>query len=367
MPYSSSPPNPSDASGDYVPDNSGDYVPDNSGDYKGDDSASYNPQEADTGDASYNFNIDTPSYKRIESSDARGNIQGSYSYTNQEGTHDLQYIAGSGTGFVTKSGSLALPNGLKNQNLVPTTYHQQPTYGGGVEAQGPQGAVNPDGSYSFGFSSNDQSRQESGDANGNVHGSFSYKNAEGNHDLTYVAGSATGFQPTGGSLSNPNGLAGAPYSQNPSSSGAEVVAARSSPKGDASYDFSFDTGDYKRQEASDGNGNVRGSYSYSNSVGQHDLSFVAGSGTGFLPTGGSLSVAPGASEAQLRSGASGGGGETFPAQSGRNVYLPPSSLPLQNTNSHDLSETSYSLGNAKVNLYLTPNNAKHKTGYILNF
>ncbi|KAK4877060.1 hypothetical protein RN001_009566 [Aquatica leii] len=66
--------------------------------------------------------------------------------------------------------------------------------------------LNPPELYSFGFSTDNQMRSESADLMGNVKGRYSFVNSAGNHDLTYVAGSATGFLPTGGSLAVPNGF-----------------------------------------------------------------------------------------------------------------------------------------------------------------
>ncbi|ETN64936.1 hypothetical protein AND_003298 [Anopheles darlingi] len=75
--------------------------------------------------------------------------------------------------------------------------------GGAVGAAGAGGRM-----YQFGYSTPDAVREESADARGNVRGSFAYNNAAGRHDLQYVAGTGTGFRPTGGSLSIPNGLSG---------------------------------------------------------------------------------------------------------------------------------------------------------------
>lgn len=59
---------------------------------------------------------------------------------------------------------------------------------------------NPDGSYSFSYSTGDQARQESADGTGTVRGSYWYINDAGKHDLSYTAGESTGFKPIAGSL-----------------------------------------------------------------------------------------------------------------------------------------------------------------------
>ncbi|XP_058055129.1 uncharacterized PE-PGRS family protein PE_PGRS54-like [Anopheles bellator] len=63
-------------------------------------------------DRAYRFGYRTPDSVREESADAGGNVRGSYAYNNAAGRHDLQYVAGSGTGFRATGGSLSVPNGL---------------------------------------------------------------------------------------------------------------------------------------------------------------------------------------------------------------------------------------------------------------
>uniref|UniRef100_A0A182Q0G5 Uncharacterized protein n=1 Tax=Anopheles farauti TaxID=69004 RepID=A0A182Q0G5_9DIPT len=63
-------------------------------------------------DRSYQFGYQSPDATREESADAAGNVRGSFSYNNEAGRNDLQYIAGAGMGFRPTGGSLAVPNGL---------------------------------------------------------------------------------------------------------------------------------------------------------------------------------------------------------------------------------------------------------------
>lgn len=402
----------------------------------------YQDSQAGTGDASYAFGFDTDSYKRQETSDARGNIKGSYSYADQAGTHDLSYVAGEGTGFVATSGSLSRANGLDGNNVqslasfpattpssgvsysfgysasgseIPSTipntatslYSAPTTYETSTSANSEDDLANTgDASYNFVIDTDEYKRTETSDASGNVQGSFSYKNAAGTHDLSYVAGTGTGFVATGGSLSNPNEIsktiANLPYNTqtvvvsapsrgafSQSTASGRGAGQEEQSSGDASYSFAFDTGEYKRQESSDAAGNVQGNYAYKNSVGSHDLSYVAGSATGFQSTGGSLSVPPGLNEAQLRLGEelaksgqisktqitpSVGNSITASTNSGYSLgkgavlrtYLPPS-VPNDDVKVAPSVGNSLlaSLGNgAIVRTYLPPYNEKGKFGYI---
>ncbi|XP_035906151.1 uncharacterized PE-PGRS family protein PE_PGRS54-like isoform X2 [Anopheles stephensi] len=63
-------------------------------------------------DRSYRFGYQTPDAAREEAADQAGNVRGSFSYNNEAGRNDLQYVAGAGMGFRPTGGSLAVPNGL---------------------------------------------------------------------------------------------------------------------------------------------------------------------------------------------------------------------------------------------------------------
>jgi hypothetical protein len=300
--------------------------------------ASDGSEGVDNADASYSFSIDTDSYKRTEASDAKGNIRGQYSYSNQAGgNHGVSYIAGDGIGFVvTSSDSAAAADTRTN--------------------------LNNDGSYSFSFSTNDQSRDESADSQNNVKGSYSFKAKDDGRTrhVDYTAGSATGFVATGSHLPvpppptgntvlfgysqgqrspEPFGQSSSSFSQSGHSSSSatdgiqrrvgytagerEVSLAKdassvgltsgepksfdsfshtaagegsmsSGPQGDGSFSFSYDAGDHRRQESGDAQNNVRGSYSF---VAKDDgqtrrVEYEAGAATGFVAKGAHLPVAP---------------------------------------------------------------------------
>lgn len=273
--------------------------------------------QANTGDASYSFTIDTDDYKRVESADASGNVQGSFSYNNEAGNHDLSYVAGSGTGFVATGGSLSDPNAITSKitGLSPTS-----------------------GLPSFGI-----------------------------------------LLPANQIIPSRGYIPSVPSSTDDGSSDDQANT------GDASYSFTINTDDYKRKEFSDAQGNIQGGYSYKNSAGQHDLNFVAGSSTGFLPTSGSLQTAPGLTETQLKAGEQTGSGFKgyYGASSGYSGpqsryassnsrysgagYLPPFSHQNFEPNLfRPTSKLSYTLDNVSVKTYLPPHNEKGKFGYIFD-
>uniref|UniRef100_A0A182MP55 Uncharacterized protein n=1 Tax=Anopheles culicifacies TaxID=139723 RepID=A0A182MP55_9DIPT len=136
------------------------------------------------------------------------------------------------------------------ENEVPTYSNEIGTADGGyvplggVGSNAPRvGTVSPDRSYRFGYQTPDATREESADQAGNVRGSFSYNNAAGRNDLQYVAGAGMGFRPTGGSLSVPNGLAGA----------GSVTGG--STGGDGRYQFGYRNTGSAGQESADVLGN----------------------------------------------------------------------------------------------------------------
>lgn len=271
---------------------------------------SFRSAPEDNGDKTYSFAYQSDNHERQESSDAAGFVKGRYSYTDETGTHNLEYKAGPDTGFEVIGGSLAQPNGLLmgKQSAVASSKTWTGTPAVLTKTN------DNDGSYSFEYNAGDSARQESADAAGNVRGRYSYTNEAGNHDLSYIAGSDTGFQVTGGSLAQPNGLSeefnlrsaqkwraaenqGAWTPSGPSPVSAVLVKTPVNSANDGSYSFEYNAGDSSRQESSDTAGNVRGNYAFTNEAGNHDLSYIAGADTGFQVTGGSLATANGLSDA----------------------------------------------------------------------
>uniref|UniRef100_A0A182NIH3 Uncharacterized protein n=1 Tax=Anopheles dirus TaxID=7168 RepID=A0A182NIH3_9DIPT len=95
-------------------------------------SARFGPGQEGSRDRSYQFGYQTPDATREESADAAGNVRGSFSYNNEAGRNDLQYVAGSGMGFRPTGGSLAVPNGLPG-GTAPATGGN---FGGRLGGQG---------------------------------------------------------------------------------------------------------------------------------------------------------------------------------------------------------------------------------------
>ncbi|XP_050097103.1 spidroin-1-like [Anopheles aquasalis] len=133
---------------------------------------------------------------------------GAFSPTGDLNSNNFQYNPSAiGQGFpVATAGGVPASGGFEGFNSNgggANSFVGEVTNRAGGAAAGAGGRM-----YQFGYSTPDSVRQESADARGNVRGSFAYNNAAGRHDLQYVAGSGTGFRPTGGSLSIPNGLSG---------------------------------------------------------------------------------------------------------------------------------------------------------------
>lgn len=172
-------------------------------------------------DGSYAFSYTADDHARSESSDAAGNVQGRYSYTDEAGQHDLSYVAGGETGFVVTGGSLSKPNGLagktvdRKPKVWSTPVPKEKVWSPPKESFWSQSdvkaavasndlinheATNLDGSaYSFFYNADSHSRQEESDAAGNVRGSYAIRTGTGHEELEYEAGK-DGFVVTGGSL-----------------------------------------------------------------------------------------------------------------------------------------------------------------------
>lgn len=264
----------------------------------------------------------------------------------------MSYIAGEGTGFVvTSSDSAADIGSVSNNAYVPPA---SSAYSRGPAAD-TRSKLNNDGSYSFSFSTNDQSREESADSQNNVRGSYSFKAKDDGRTrrVDYAAGSATGFVAAGSHLPAPSGNTAsfrypsqgqsrpASFGQSSSSSFSQsglstysagddiyysagdgkvsiakdafsvgLTSGKSTSSGsysqtpgesststglqkDGSYSFSYNAGDHSRQESGDAQNNVRGSFSFvAKDDGQaRHVEYEAGAATGFIAKGSHLPVA----------------------------------------------------------------------------
>jgi hypothetical protein len=197
-----------------------------------------------------------------------------------------------------------------------------------------------DGSFSFSYDAGDHSRQESGDAQNNVRGSYSFvaKDDGQTRHVEYEAGAATGFvakgahlpvaaspsdtasdhysyssRPSGSSYSAGTGFIakgphnsigtsvptsgldakGVGYSQSFASSpstGSDNAVVQKAP--DGSYYFSYNAGDHSREETSDDRGNIRGKYSFTTKDDgkTREVVYEAGAEKGFIAKGAHIPV-----------------------------------------------------------------------------
>lgn len=270
-------------------------------------------------DGSYSFSYNAGDHSRQESADAQNNVQGTYSFTakNDGQTRRVDYEAGAATGFIAKGAHLPVapsPSGILSGYSSSPSQSSASSYSASVDAPVSSTGTQSDGSYSFSYKTADQSRQESGDAQNNVHGSFALKTKDDGQTrrVDYEAGAATGFVAKGAHISaSPLAPFSAPdatrlvlsYNQPLASSpysGSGIAAIPES--SDGSYSFSFNAGDHSREESSDAQGNTRGRYSFtSKDDGKtREVVYEAGAGKGFIakgahiPASGSIDSATGA-------------------------------------------------------------------------
>ena len=288
------------------------------------------------GDASYSFSYQTDESSRNEISDADLNVEGRYSFVADDGVErTVDYKAGSATGFIATGDHLpvapevapaAISAAIPSTKSAPSpalTY-SQPSISTSSGSASIKSSLDEesrgDASYTFSYQTGESSRSESSDADLNVQGRFSFVADDGvERTVDYRAGSATGFVATGAhlpvapeagaavassgaaltksapapSLSYSQPQPAAPVSSISASSASVKSSLDSEPRGDASYTFSYQTGDSSRSETSDADLNVEGKYSFVADDGvERTIDYVAGSSTGFVATGAHLPVAP---------------------------------------------------------------------------
>lgn len=282
-------------------------------------------------DASYGFEYQADDHSRKESSDAAGNIEGVYSFTDPEGvSRTVQYVAGANKGFVVKESvqagiAKAIRPSVKAAVAVPIAPAAIPASSGYSASSASSSAsktssANTDASYSFAYQADDHARQESSDAQGNVKGFYSFTALDGiNRKIDYQAGANRGFIATGDHLEVAPVAAtrlGSSAASHSASSGYAVKNAaaahhtaaqnfaqvstsqQAAAPIDASYSFSYDTGAHAHQQSSDPSGYVRGHYSFIADDGvSRSVQYQAGADTGFVATGTHLPSAEGAAVA----------------------------------------------------------------------
>ncbi|XP_068231702.1 platelet binding protein GspB-like [Palaemon carinicauda] len=169
-------------------------------------------------DGSYSFSYETDSSSRSESADAHNSVTGHYSFVADDGINrKIDYIAGSETGYIAEGDSLPVgppvpgaESGIPTGRILPVLSEAEAnalaglsTASGAVPLLKASGtsdasAAPADASYSFSFASDSYSRNEEADAEGNIVGSYTYLDEEGNeHTVKFVAGRETGFLPEG--------------------------------------------------------------------------------------------------------------------------------------------------------------------------
>lgn len=268
-------------------------------------------------DGAYKYGYDSGdgiAAKQVSSADNQ--VEGFYTFTNADGKLvNVKYTAGV-QGFRPETSpvtdhvqSRAHSDVQTNSWSSPNPHqHQDPhQHHSPLLAFGPSQAesnANSEASYKISYNTGEHAREESSDSAGNVQ--RKYSDDAGQHDLSFIDGPNIGFQVVGGSLSLANGLPNTAslskinfqQSSNVKTSpqlgskawmSPAALRQRDQTSSDQSYSFSYNTGDHARTELSDQSGNVQGRYSYSDEVGHHDLSYVAGGDSGFVVTGGSLS------------------------------------------------------------------------------
>lgn len=294
-------------------------------------------------DGSYSFSFSTDDQSRQESADSQNNVRGSYSFkTKEDGeTRRIDYKAGAATGFTATGSHLPVPSKPSEHSSfdqsLPKSFEQNisslkgsrpASYSYFSSTATPQGGLGSDGSYTFAYNARDSSRQESGDVQNNVRGSFTFKSKDDGKTrrVDYEAGAATGFIAKGSHL---------PSALNPLSSAStggysEILSSKSSghdysgtsldyltdevSSGDASYSFAYNAGDQFRRESSDAQGNINGQYSFLGTDGvQRKVDYSAGAGKGFVAKVASpvtsYSSEAGVSSTGLQSGGSYNAGE----------------------------------------------------------
>lgn len=246
-------------------------------------------------DKSYSFGYETPDQLRKESSDASGNVKGSYSFISKgDGIRrTINYEAGAGKGFVARGSHLPVP---PVDSTLQNTYTTATNNLGIAETSEQQSDGFTDGSYSFGYETSDESRQETSDVNGNVKGSFSFVSNDGiRRRIDYEAGADKGFVARGSHLPVPpvDSSLQSNYTTSVNSMGTVETSETQSSDGftDGSYSFGYETPDKSRQESSDVRGNVKGSYSFiSNDGVRRQIDYEAGADKGFIARGSHLPV-----------------------------------------------------------------------------
>nr|XP_049464002.1 uncharacterized PE-PGRS family protein PE_PGRS54 [Anopheles coluzzii] len=314
-------------------------------------------------DGSYGFSYYTPHSARDETGHANGNVEGTYGFQNDGAKHNFSFNAAPDVDLRSSIGDTRL-GGLNPDEYGPQSVHSRgrlplipaTSFDGAADEQtrtadglpvsveqstganswstrsGIDGAGSEGGSDDSSLSvvGLPKATTEAGDASQPtardqvVRGSTEHSaNELDGRRLGGFDGTATTVRPLGGSVEQVGAL---PVNDVPSYSneidrnGVQYNGGVGNVPVDRSYQFGYQTPDATREESADQAGNVRGSFSYNNEAGRNDLQYVAGTGMGFRPTGGSLSVPNGLpGDNGQRFGPATGAGGVFGVDGGRSL------------------------------------------------
>ncbi|XP_061496831.1 uncharacterized PE-PGRS family protein PE_PGRS54 isoform X2 [Anopheles gambiae] len=314
-------------------------------------------------DGSYGFSYYTPNSARDETGHANGNVEGTYGFQNDGAKHNFSFNAAPDVDLRSSIGDTRL-GGLNPDEYGPQSVHSRgrlplipaTSFDGAADEQtrtadglpvsveqstganswstrsGIDGAGSEGGSDDSSLSvvGLPKATTEAGDASQPtardqvVRGSTEHSaNELDGRRLGGFDGTATTVRPLGGSVEQ---VGARPVNDVPSYSneidrnGVQYNGGVGIVPVDRSYQFGYQTPDATREESADQAGNVRGSFSYNNEAGRNDLQYVAGTGMGFRPTGGSLSVPNGLpGDNGQRFGPATGAGGVFGVDGGRSL------------------------------------------------
>ncbi|XP_064092872.1 serine-rich adhesin for platelets-like [Macrobrachium nipponense] len=184
-------------------------------------------------DGSYAFAYDTSSHSRSESGDSDNNVDGKFDFVADDDgqRREIQYEAGRDTGFIAEGAHIPVgpevpgaPSGQPTGRIVPVQE---------VPFVDPLADTGLDASYDFAFNSEQYSRSETADADGNVRGTYTVVEDDGTRrTFNFRAGKGVGFETEQVSVSQgppPSKPAASPVSPSSSSTfrGASTAGASS--------------------------------------------------------------------------------------------------------------------------------------------
>jgi len=187
-------------------------------------------------DGGYSFSYQAPTHSRAESGDAHNNVDGNFAFVADDGQQRaIRYQAGSDTGFIAEGAHIPVgpevpgaPSGQPTGRIVPV--RETPFVD-------PLADTNADASYSFAFDSEQYSRSESADADGNVQGTYTLLDDQGTRrTYRFRAGEGVGFESEqvssspAASLFPSSSPSAAATSHSPSSPSTYTGSAASSPR-----------------------------------------------------------------------------------------------------------------------------------------